>query len=79
MRALERALSFGIIAWVGLVLAGAVVGRLLSFGTGTASELPKWNGWSYLAFSAREGARAAEVLTWFVALVVFVVSLVWRR
>jgi hypothetical protein len=76
---LARALLVGFCAWLGLILLGAAFGGLLSFGTGATTELPKWNGWSYFAFSAREGASFAAIVTWPVGLIVVVVSLQWRR
>ena len=74
-----RALLIGIIAWLGFIVAGAVFGAFLSLGTGTRSELPKWNGWSYLVFVVKEGAMAGVELTWPIALLVFIVALVKRQ
>ena len=71
----------GILIWLGLIAASAVFGSVMSLFTGESSELPKWNGWSYLAFCAKEGAMFGAVLTWPIALIVFLVGVVrlWQR
>ncbi|QNN23775.1 hypothetical protein HED60_16360 [Planctomycetales bacterium ZRK34] len=59
-----RALLVGITVYMGLIIAGFIFGGVLSFGTGSAEELPKWNGGAYLFFCAGEGAMFAAILTW---------------
>jgi hypothetical protein len=74
-----RALGIAIVAWIGLLFAGAVVGGFASSFTGYASELLKWNGWSYVMFCAQEGAMFGAVLTWPIALIVFLVGFASSR
>jgi len=48
--------------WASLIAAAWAFGGLMSFYTGITSELPKWNGWSYFFFCAKEGAMMCAVL-----------------
>jgi hypothetical protein len=74
-----RPILIAIVVWMGLIGAAAAFGGFMSLYTGKASELPKWNGWSYLIFCAEQGAMFGAVLTWPIALVVFFVARVGSR
>ena len=65
--------------WCCCIGLAAMFGGILSFFTGKADELPKWNGWSYLAFSLKEGAMFGVILAWPFAMIAFVVSYLWTR
>lgn len=74
-----RCLVIGVLVWLGLTVAAAGFGGLMSLGAEEVSELPKWNGWSYFTFSVKEGAMFGVVLTWPIALIVFLVAMVRSR
>lgn len=61
-------------AWCCYIGLAAILGGILSFCTGYTEEIPKWNGWSYLIFSMKEGAMLGIVLTCPAALIVFFIS-----
>ena len=42
---------------------------------GKAEELPKWNGWSYLFFCAKEFAMMGAILTLPIAVIIALVLL----
>ena len=67
-----RPLIIAVIVWLVLIAAASILGGYSSLYTGIASELPKWNGWSYLLFCAREFAILGAVLTLPVAVLVFI-------
>jgi hypothetical protein len=71
----------GVMTWLGLIAAAAAFGSLTSLYTGQSSELPKWNGWSHFVFCAKDGAMFGFVLTWPIAVIVFLVGAVrsWQR
>lgn len=71
MTAPKRPLVFATIAWLGLIAAATALGGFSSLFTGKVTELPKWNGWSYLVFCAREGAMLGTVLALPLALITF--------
>ena len=48
----------------------------MSFYTGKAEELPKWNGWPYLVFSVKEFAVMGVIVTWPLAVIIAFVILV---
>ncbi len=74
-----RALIVGIVTWLGLILAGAAFGGLMSLYTGKTAELSKWNGWSYFAFCVQEGAMFAAMLTWPITLIVLLIAYAGSR
>ena len=63
-----------VFVWFFLIALASIFGGFMSFFTGKAEELPKWNGWSYLFFSAKAGAMMGAILTLPIALITFVVS-----
>jgi len=65
---------FAILVWCCFIVLASALGGFLSFYTGKAEELPKWNGWSYLIFSAKEGAMFGAILTWPLAIIALVFS-----
>ena len=71
-----RSAIIGLSVWLGLIAAAAAFGAFTSLYAGDASELPKWNGWGYLTFSAKEGAMFGFVLSWPIALISSLVTLV---
>ena len=74
-----RSLGLAVLVWCFFIALATAFGGVMSFGTGKAEELPKWNGWFYLCFCAKEGAIFGTILTWPLALIAFVVSwLAWR-
>jgi hypothetical protein len=73
-----RASCITFLVWLCFIVAAAILGGLSSFYTGRAEELPKWNGWAYLIFSVKEGAMFGALVTWPLALVVFVVCSLHR-
>jgi hypothetical protein len=68
-----RALLISIAVWFDLILVGATWGGLGSFYTGKASELPKWNGWNYFWFAAKEGAIISSILSFPIAVIAFLI------
>jgi hypothetical protein len=71
-----RPITLAVAVWLAFILLASLCGALMSFYTGKAADLPKWNGWSYLLFSAEEFAMFAAMLTWPISLVVFAVSVI---
>lgn len=69
-----RHLRIAIFVWLGLIAAAAAFGCFMSLYTGKASELPTWNGWAYLVFCAQEGATFGAILTWPIALFVWLLA-----
>ena len=65
--------------WCCFIGLAAMFGGILSLFTGKADELPTWNGWSYLAFSVKEGTMFGVILTWPFALIAFVLSYIASR
>ena len=59
-----------VLIWGLFITCATVFGATTSFYTGKAEELPKWNGWSYLFFSAREFAVMGVILTWPIAMTI---------
>lgn len=57
--------------WLGCIGAGAVLGAHLSFYSGERSQLPKWNGWDYLLFSAKESAILCGIFGIPIAVIAF--------
>jgi hypothetical protein len=66
-----RPTTIAISVWLSLTAAATALGGFASLYTGKASDLPQWNGWSYLLFCAREGAMVGGTLALPIALVVF--------
>jgi len=74
-----RPVVVALLVWCCLIFLASALGALLSFYTGKAAELPKWNGWSYLVFSAKEFAMMGAILSSPFAVIAFVVSLLASR
>lgn len=66
-----HAILAGVVTWSSLIVLASILGAVASCYTGKASELPKWNGWQYLLFSAKEFAKFGAVLSGPVAVAAF--------
>ena len=65
--------------WCCLVGLAAILGARLSYYTGRAHEIPKWNGWSYLIFSVKEFALIGAILALPFAMITFAISYLVSR
>lgn len=74
---MTRSIVIGAAVWIALLIVGAAFGALASFYTGSASELPRWNGWRYVVFCVKEGVTFTAILTWPIPLVAFLI--LWAR
>lgn len=70
-----RHLIYALLVWLGLILIAGIIGGFLSLWTGRGQDLPKWNGWPYLAFSIGEGIKFGALLASPIAL--FVLAILW--
>jgi len=73
-RRIVTAVTVSAIVWVCLIIAASGFGGMMSLYTGEAAELPKWNGWAYFFFSAKEGAMLGAVLSLPLVIIVFILA-----
>ncbi len=74
-----RSVITALLVWCCFIFLASALGAFLSFYTGKAAELPNWNGWSYLMFSAKEGAMFGAILSWPLAIIALILSLLASR
>ena len=74
-----RAAIVSSVLWIGLICVGAIVGAYSSFLTGKSTEIPKWNGWSYLWFCMKDFAILTALVTFPIAAFVFLISMFLHR
>ncbi len=62
------------VTWIVIAAFAAVIGALLSFGTGDSDALPQWNSMEYLVFMSLGGALVGAMVGMPLALIVFIAS-----
>ena len=73
MRAMKRAIRAAIVSWPVTIVGVVTIAGLLSLGTSSDGELPKWNGIDYLLFSMKEGLMLSPVIATALSVFVFLV------
>jgi hypothetical protein len=74
-RYVSKPLIMAATTWFIQVGLAVLLGAIASLYTGRAEELPNWNGWSYMFFSARDFAMVGMVVA--LPMTLIVLCLTW--